>query len=282
MTQSDGRNQANKVAQPVLAVEGGSRQLLPAPTATSVVTMRPNAWHDPGVKPVEEPSDVGTLVIPPPSAHDRVQLLDHLRGRQRYFPLGELTYPVLEALDRFPPGNRIQRPRPSTTRDPVGWQPELRSPLDLIAEKLESVLHVHDPRLLRMQLHAKRLQHPVRGWQHCPRFRLRPAGDHPVVSIPRESIPFAAHLSIKRRQEDVAEQRGGHPTLRRPTVTPKEPPRPVASRRDHRPKQAKHPTVGHALGHESQQLLMIHRPKEIRSEERRVGKECRSRWSPYH
>src|SRR5256885_8982554 len=23
-------------------------------------------------------------------------------------------------------------------------------------------------------------------------------------------------------------------------------------------------------------------PKEIRSEERRVGKECRSRWSPYH
>ena len=23
-------------------------------------------------------------------------------------------------------------------------------------------------------------------------------------------------------------------------------------------------------------------PQEIRSEERRVGKECRSRWSPYH
>ena len=23
-------------------------------------------------------------------------------------------------------------------------------------------------------------------------------------------------------------------------------------------------------------------PKQIRSEERRVGKECRSRWSPYH
>src|SRR3712207_9029035 len=25
-----------------------------------------------------------------------------------------------------------------------------------------------------------------------------------------------------------------------------------------------------------------HRPKTSRSEERRVGKECRSRWSPYH
>ena len=24
------------------------------------------------------------------------------------------------------------------------------------------------------------------------------------------------------------------------------------------------------------------RPAEVRSEERRVGKECRSRWSPYH
>src|SRR2546426_11436968 len=25
-----------------------------------------------------------------------------------------------------------------------------------------------------------------------------------------------------------------------------------------------------------------HREKDVRSEERRVGKECRSRWSPYH
>ena len=34
-------------------------------------------------------------------------------------------------------------------------------------------------------------------------------------------------------------------------------------------------------------LLPVHsdglvRPEELRSEERRVGKECRSRWSPYH
>src|SRR5256885_17261341 len=28
--------------------------------------------------------------------------------------------------------------------------------------------------------------------------------------------------------------------------------------------------------------LVTHRYAEIRSEERRVGKECRSRWSPYH
>ena len=28
--------------------------------------------------------------------------------------------------------------------------------------------------------------------------------------------------------------------------------------------------------------ISIHAPREGRSEERRVGKECRSRWSPYH
>src|SRR5438105_13488987 len=29
-------------------------------------------------------------------------------------------------------------------------------------------------------------------------------------------------------------------------------------------------------------LHRVHRYREVRSEERRVGKECRSRWSPYH
>src|SRR2546422_11723348 len=31
-----------------------------------------------------------------------------------------------------------------------------------------------------------------------------------------------------------------------------------------------------------EQMLKIERDEERRSEERRVGKECRSRWSPYH
>src|SRR2546430_6734792 len=29
-------------------------------------------------------------------------------------------------------------------------------------------------------------------------------------------------------------------------------------------------------------VIAARRPKRLRSEERRVGKECRSRWSPYH
>src|SRR2546430_17457886 len=41
-----------------------------------------------------------------------------------------------------------------------------------------------------------------------------------------------------------------------------------------------------AMGHEVPRLLIEYRElsklKSTRSEERRVGKECRSRWSPYH
>ena len=37
-----------------------------------------------------------------------------------------------------------------------------------------------------------------------------------------------------------------------------------------------------ALPDETKEFLKIAIEKVIRSEERRVGKECRSRWSPYH
>jgi len=35
-------------------------------------------------------------------------------------------------------------------------------------------------------------------------------------------------------------------------------------------------------GNASLQKSMAHGNERLRSEERRVGKECRSRWSPYH
>src|SRR2546422_10220291 len=43
--------------------------------------------------------------------------------------------------------------------------------------------------------------------------------------------------------------------------------------------------VDRRLGERGQRLnhiLLLDVPEEERSEERRVGKECRSRWSPYH
>ena len=40
----------------------------------------------------------------------------------------------------------------------------------------------------------------------------------------------------------------------------------------------------HIFKEEDVQIFTAYRPcaKRMRSEERRVGKECRSRWSPYH
>src|SRR2546429_8728946 len=44
------------------------------------------------------------------------------------------------------------------------------------------------------------------------------------------------------------------------------------------PKYRPNPTLERALD----VLFILHADHEQRSEERRVGKECRSRWSPYH
>ena len=38
----------------------------------------------------------------------------------------------------------------------------------------------------------------------------------------------------------------------------------------------------HACGHNAQCAILLGVAAAMRSEERRVGKECRSRWSPYH
>src|SRR3712207_6706949 len=40
--------------------------------------------------------------------------------------------------------------------------------------------------------------------------------------------------------------------------------------------------VNHAFGHLGVAVYMPQSLETLRSEERRVGKECRSRWSPYH
>ena len=41
--------------------------------------------------------------------------------------------------------------------------------------------------------------------------------------------------------------------------------------------------AGCGPGYSSELIIKEFKPKELfRSEERRVGKECRSRWSPYH
>ena len=152
--------------------------------------MRPNAPHNPAVESVEKCSDVGFLVVLAPSPQDRIKFLNQLLGLERYAPLGKLAYPIHEFPDRLLTRVSIQRPRLSTTTDLARRQSKLPSALDLVPKKFESVPDVHDPRLLRMQLHSQFVQNPKRYGYRRPRFCCRFAGHYPVSS-PGESHPEA-------------------------------------------------------------------------------------------
>jgi hypothetical protein len=77
---AQGRNQRNQVEQANFAVQLRGRQLLPAATPPSPISVRPNTPHDPAIEFVEERSDVGALVVLAPPTQCRIQLLDQLRG----------------------------------------------------------------------------------------------------------------------------------------------------------------------------------------------------------
>src|ERR1035437_6487002 len=154
------RDQLNQVHQPVLAVQLGFRQLSPATVPPSLESLRPNAPHNPAVEPVEELSDVGSLVVMAPSPQHRIQFLNQLLGLERHAPPGKRAYLIHESPDRFLPRDRVQRPRLSTTADLPRRQLKLLTAFDLVPKKLESLPHVHNPRLLRMQLHAQFVQNP--------------------------------------------------------------------------------------------------------------------------
>ena len=65
MVRTDGRNQTDKVDRAQLAVERGAGQGLPSPTPPPSVPIRPQATHHPTVELVQEPPNVGTLVVVP-------------------------------------------------------------------------------------------------------------------------------------------------------------------------------------------------------------------------
>src|SRR5712671_2075429 len=101
--------------------------------------MRPNASHYPAVEPVEELSDVGSLVVMSPSPQHRIQFLDQLLGLERHASAGKRTHLIHEATDRFLPSDSVQRPRLSTTADLARRQPKLLTAFYLVPEKLESL-----------------------------------------------------------------------------------------------------------------------------------------------
>src|SRR6516225_7682262 len=122
---------------------------------------------------------------------------------------------------------------------------------------------MHDPRLLRMQLHAQLVQNPKRRGHCRSRFCRRFTGHYPIIGVPRKLISLAPHLLIKWRQKYVTEQRRNHPALRGPALARKEPPFAIASCLEHRPYQAQHPTIRYSLGHQREEFLMIHGPKKV-------------------
>src|SRR5215469_438335 len=135
--------------------------------------------------------------------------------------------------------------------------------LDFVAEELEAVPDMNDPRLLRMQLHTQLFQESA-GRIHCgPCLCCRFAGDHPVVGIPCQLISSQPHLPIKRRQKDVTEGRRNHTALRSASLGRKELPFAVASRLEHRLNEAKHSAIRYSLGYQCEKLLVIHRPEKI-------------------
>src|SRR2546422_385296 len=113
---------------------------------------------------------------------------------------------IHETSDRFRLRVRIKRSRSGTPADRARRQPKSPSPLDLVPQKLEPLRNMHDPRLLRMQLHTQFAQDPKGRSYGRARLRRGLAGDYPVIRVPRKLITLAPHLSIEWRQENVTEQ----------------------------------------------------------------------------
>src|SRR5262249_12773282 len=195
--------------------------------------MRPNATHDPAVEFVEECSNVGAFVVLGPSPQGRIQFLDQLRGLSWSTASREHPHPIPEASNRFP--RRIRDPPlwvPSLNHAVGKLSPALRSH-NPVSQKIKSLLGMNDPRLLWIQSHAHLFQYPSRSCQCRSRLRRRLAGDHPIIGEPCQSISFASHLPIERRQKNVTEQRRSDSALWGPALAGKEFPLSVASSLKH-------------------------------------------------
>ena len=111
---------------------------------------------------------MGTTIVIPPSANDRVDLSNELLSRKGSFPTSSLPNLILEMIDRLLPWIRVQVPLRGPTTDRVGCKPQLTaSPLDLVSKKLESMFHMDDSSLLGMKRDTELLKNlggnPQRG-----------------------------------------------------------------------------------------------------------------------
>jgi len=138
--------------------------------------MRPDASPDPAVESLEELADVGAFVILTPAPQERNKPRDQFLGSQRCRPFSPLPYLVHETTNGLLLGIRIERILAGLTTYLVLGQRKLPPPaFDFVAEELEAVPDVNNPRLLRMEFHAQLLgfggPRPVRLGPLLPIYR---------------------------------------------------------------------------------------------------------------
>src|SRR5471032_239035 len=108
MLRSNRRYQLHKVDQPELPVQPRLGQHFPTHVAPALESMRPDSPHDPSVEPVEDPSDVGALVVVPPAPQDGIESCNQFARTKRDAPLRKTTHLIHEPLNRFLPRIRIK------------------------------------------------------------------------------------------------------------------------------------------------------------------------------
>src|SRR4029450_9620298 len=95
-----------------------------------------------------------------PTAQLRIELVYQLLSSYWRASAGKLAHLILETADRLLPRVRIERSRrgrpTQLTVAQLSWSPAL----DLIPQELKSETDVHDPGLLRIQLHSQPFQNP--------------------------------------------------------------------------------------------------------------------------
>ena len=184
-----GWNQRDKAYKPVFDDKLALRQVSPPSIAPSLVAMRPNAPHDPAVKLVEEPPDMGLAVVPAPTSNDRVDLADQPLRIDWSLTAGALADLVLEVLDGFCTWKCIARSPARPASDLRGLQPQRPlALLDRVAEKLKPVSNVHNPGLLGVQAHTQPGQYPLGHIQCRAGFPISAARQQPVVGISGQPI----------------------------------------------------------------------------------------------
>ena len=104
----DGRNQKDKSYKVHLIVKPPLRELFPAATTPALEPMRPQASQDPAIDTSEELTNVGFVVVKPPAANDRVDLVDQLPCSHRSLATGPSPNLIFKVLDRLLAGIGVQ------------------------------------------------------------------------------------------------------------------------------------------------------------------------------